>query len=164
MNETELKIAEEKLGLEREKLSIDRERLAMAQERLAAEQAAHLRIADGRLTVSLASFILTAVACLLLGAILGGAGVSLTQERRERERLRDVMDSIAASDDILSGIGTNPAPQNAPRNGLVRALRPEGAHQNVSLFVVRGPDGPAPAGTGRPVVRRALTTEKKGRK
>ncbi|MBO4288095.1 MAG: hypothetical protein J5985_08030 [Kiritimatiellae bacterium] len=148
MNEAELKIAEEKLGLERERLSLDRERLAAEQERFSAEKTARLRIEEGRLSVSLANFILTAVVCLLLGAILGGAGVSLTQERRERARLRDVMDSIAASDDVLSDIVTNPAPQNAVRGGLARALRPEGAHQNVSLFVIRGPDSPPPAVPG----------------
>lgn len=145
MNEAELKIAEEKLGLERERLSLDRERLAAEQERFSVEKAARLRIEEGRLSVSLASFILTAVACLLLGAILGGAGVSLTQERRERARLRDVMDSIAASDDVLSDIATNPTPPNAVRGGLARAFHPEGAHQNVSLFVIRGPDAQAPA-------------------
>ena len=148
MDETELKLAEERIGLEREKLSLDRERLAAERERFDSEKSSRLRVEEGRLSVSLANFILTAVVCLLLGAILGGMGVSLTLERRERARLRDVMSSIASSDDVLPDLATNPVPRSAPQQGLARALRPEGAHPNVSLFVIRGPDSPAV--TGRP--------------
>jgi len=123
----------EDLALEREKLMIERERMMLERERLESQRASlHqdqlLQIdGQGKIGVSVASVILLAILCLLLGGVLGSYTAMIRQENRMIWRRQAVMKAFA-------GTSTNTFSPN--EIDFVRGLQQkQDADGNVFLFL-----------------------------
>lgn len=138
MDFDEMQIEAEKLKLEREKLALERERLETAKERLQAQQRAVHSDATGKLFVPLSTLLFVSFICLLGGGILGAFSASMSAEQREKDRLHDVMQTLASSGAPDADSATN-APGAVTSQNWMKMLKPKGAYSGVSLVVIKGP-------------------------
>jgi len=121
-------LREERLRLERESLEVERVRLAAVKTRAEGEA----RLGHGQPSVMLATALLFALACFLVGVLIGAGGVEYRAQRARDQRLAVALSQLSGG--FVEPIVATNSPSSLPPEILMR--QPQGAHRNVSVVVI----------------------------
>lgn len=136
LSRTELQIEQEKLKLERERILLERERLEAMRDRAKIEEGIHID-RNGKPSVTLSTMALISIICLLVGGILGAFSSSLQRDRRNAERLQEVMKTLATASSE-GGAATNvSASGSSEMPAWLKTMKPKDAHAGISLVVIQ---------------------------
>ena len=81
---------------------------------------------------------LVSIICLLVGGILGAVSTTLRVDRRNTERLQEVMQTLATvSPEAAAGITNENVEASAAMPSWLKTMKPKGAHAGISLVVIQ---------------------------
>lgn len=138
LSRSELQIEQEKLRLERDRILLEQERLRAVQERLAFQEQSK---ADerGNVRVSLSTLVLTGLVALLAGGMIGVVSTTIHHRYQNRERLRQVMDTLAVNPvtETVSPSGVSNRTESAVVPAWLKRVQPKDTHAGISLVIIQ---------------------------